>query len=130
VAVRVTVGGGFTYLNPGDATTEQEEGMLERWPADSLRAVVLKAGHHGSRTSSGRRWLAAVSPRLAVISAGAGNPHGHPHPKVLRRLEAAGVDRVWRTDRDGDLCVEVRPDGAWRVRGEEGWRPGAAASGA
>lgn len=128
VAVRVTVGGGFAYLNPGDATADQEEGMLERWPADSLRAVVLKAGHHGSRTSTGRRWLEAVAPRLAVVSAGAGNPYGHPHPEVLRRLEAAGVGRVWRTDRDGHLCLEVAPDGAWRVRGEKRWRPGAAAA--
>jgi competence protein ComEC len=72
VAVRVRIGEGFVYLNTGDASVEQEAAILARWPRDSLRAILLKVGHHGSRTASSSDWLEAVRPSLAVISAGPG----------------------------------------------------------
>lgn len=122
VSIRLSVGGGFAYVNPGDASVEGERRMLARWPADSLRAIMLKAGHHGSRSSTGAAWLAAVRPRLVVVSAGPGNRYGHPHGATLRRLREAEVERVWRTDRDGTLCVEARRDGRWRIEGERSWR--------
>lgn len=123
VAVRVRLAPGFAYLNTGDGGVAEEAGILARWPADSVRGIVMKAGHHGSRTSGGTAWLEAVRPGLVVVSAGAGNRYGHPHPEALARLRGAGIDRVWRTDRAGTLCLEVRPDGRWRIRGEERWRP-------
>jgi competence protein ComEC len=79
-----------------------------------LRSPVLKVGHHGSRHATGRAFVDAVAPRLALVSAGAGNPFGHPSPEVVARLAAAGADLA-RTDRDG--AVEVWSDGtvlAWR----------------
>lgn len=124
--LRVTVGGGFVYLNTGDATSADELALLERWPPDSLRADLLKIGHHGSRTATDPRWLAAVRPAVAVISAGRGNAYGHPHPLVLLRVRGAPVGRVWRTDRHGTLCLEVERDGRWRIQGEAGWRAPAA----
>lgn len=124
VSVRVRLAGGFRYVNTGDAPVAAEHGLLARWPADSLRAELMKVGHHGSRSSTGRAWLGAVRPDVAVISAGRGNRYGHPHPAVLRRLEDAGVEEVWRTDRRGELCLEIEPDGRWRIRGEAGWRGG------
>lgn len=120
LAVRVRVEPSFVYVNTGDAGAGQEREILDRWPADSVRAEVLKVGHHGSRTASSRSWLAAVRPSVAVVSAGTGNPYGHPHPATLARLRA-GARRVWRTDLEGTFCAEVRPDGRWRIRGEEGW---------
>jgi competence protein ComEC len=119
---RITVGDAFVYLNTGDATTADELTLLEAWPGDSLRADLLKIGHHGSRTATDPAWLDAVRPELVVISAGRGNAYGHPHPRVLDRLRTAGVPRVWRTDRDGTLCIEVAADGHWRVEGERTWR--------
>lgn len=112
----------FSYVNTGDASAEQEAAMLARWTADSLRADVLKAGHHGSRSSSAPAWIAGLDPRVVVISAGAGNRYGHPHAATLRRLRGADVPRVWRTDREGTMCVEVRPGGDWRLEGEARWR--------
>lgn len=123
VAVRVRVGDQGVYVNTGDAPRAGERAILARWPPDSLRTILLKVGHHGSRTSTGRAWLEATRPAVAVISSGAGNRYGHPHPGTLRRLRASGVPRLWRTDRDGTLCVSVRPDGRWRIDGEPGWRP-------
>lgn len=126
LSFRLTVAGRFRYVNTGDATMDEEAALLAGWPGDSLRADVLKVGHHGSRTSSGRVFLRTVAPALAVVSAGARNRYGHPHPDVLARLDASGVERIWRTDRHGTLCVEIGRDGRWRVRGEQEWRaPGA-----
>lgn len=122
VALRIRVPPSFVYLATGDAGSDRESAIVDRWPADTLRADVMKVGHHGSRGSTSRRWLRTVRPRVAVVSAGAGNRHGHPHPATLARIRDAGVE-LWRTDRDGTFCAEVRRDGRWRIRGEERWRP-------
>jgi competence protein ComEC len=120
LAARVTVNG-FVYVNTGDATAAEELALMARWPGDSLQADVLKIGHHGSRSSTDPAWLRSTRPALALISAGRGNTYGHPHATVLRRLREASVPRVWRTDRDGTLCVEIERHGRWRIRGEEPW---------
>jgi len=120
VAFRLRIGN-FAYVNPGDASSEEEAWLLARWPADSLQAILLKVGHHGSRGSSSDPWLAAVAPRVAFVSAGAGNRYGHPHAAALERLRRAGTGRIWRSDREGTLCVAVRPDGSWRMPGGP-WR--------
>ncbi|MFQ5690301.1 MAG: ComEC/Rec2 family competence protein, partial [Gemmatimonadota bacterium] len=70
---------------------------------------------HGSRTSSSLAWLEAVRPRIAIISAGARNTYGHPHRATLARLDSARIPRVWRTDREGTLCLTVSESGGWRV---------------
>lgn len=116
MAVRVRIGAEFVYLNSGDAPARAEAEILSRWPADSLRADLLKLGHHGSRTSSSLAWISTTRPGVAVISSGAGNRYGHPHAATLARLDSAAVPSVWRTDRLGTLCVEVERDGEWRLR--------------
>jgi competence protein ComEC len=97
-----------TILLPGDAEKEAERAILAENSEDSLRADVLKIGHHGSKNSTMPDFLAAVKPRVAIISAGEENPYGHPSPELLERLEAARV-RVLRTDRDG--AIHVLTDG-------------------
>lgn len=116
VVLRMRTGAGFALVAAGDATFAQEFRILAAWPADSLRADVLKVAHHGSAGSTSPAWLEAVRPELAVISAGRRNPYGHPAAVTLSRIRAAGA-RVWRTDRDGTLCLEVAGDGTWRERG-------------
>jgi len=120
LVVRVSLAG-FRYVNPGDATAVEETHILRSWPRDSLRADLLKVGHHGSRTSTSAAWLSAVRPKVAVISAGRGNRYGHPHSEVIARLDAAEVPVVWRTDRTGSLCIEIRRDGKWRIDSESAW---------
>ncbi|GAB2987591.1 ComEC/Rec2 family competence protein [Amycolatopsis acidiphila] len=68
-----------------------------------LHAEVLKVPHHGSRFSN-PRFLAAVAPRLALISVGAGNSYGHPSKSTVDSLVADGA-LVTRTDTDGDTAV-------------------------
>jgi competence protein ComEC len=111
LSVRV---GRVRFLLVGDAEGPEERWVLDRAArdpsvAEALRADVLKVGHHGSGTSTTAPFLAAVRPRLAVISVGAGNTYGHPSADVLRRLRAAGA-LVLRTDQSGP--VVVRSDGA------------------
>lgn len=95
--------GAFSGLFPGDLGTEQELRFQEQWRPVSL----LKVGHHGSRNSSGTAFLEALSPRAAVISCGAENSYGHPHPETLARLEEAG-SQVYRTDRQGAVRFQLR----------------------
>ena len=65
------------------------------------------AGHHGSKSSSCEEFLRATAPELALISAGANNPYGHPAPETLDRLEALG-SQVRRTDQEGSVTVSLR----------------------
>jgi competence protein ComEC len=92
---------GRRVLLAGDLEARGEGALVGRW-GDGLRAEVLKVAHHGSGGSSGAGFLAAVGARLALVSAGAGNPYGHPAPAALARL-SRGRSAVLRTDRDGCL---------------------------
>jgi competence protein ComEC len=101
-----------SFLLVGDAESHTEGALLAR--GVDVRADVLKVGHHGSRTSSSAAFLRAVAPKLAVISAGAGNRFGHPHPEVRERLRAASIAML-NTAETGSVTVET--DGAeLRVR--------------
>ncbi|HEX8693255.1 MAG TPA: DNA internalization-related competence protein ComEC/Rec2 [Longimicrobium sp.] len=104
--------GGFAALLTGDAPAWVEE-RLAALHGERLRAQVLKAGHHGSATSSSDAFLAAVRPALAVISCGRRNEYGHPSPAVVARMRRRGVE-VARTDEDGTVVVRVEAGGAWR----------------
>ena len=68
------------------------------------RLDLLKVAHHGSRTATTQAFVDAVRPKIAIASAGAGNPYGHPAKSTLDRLAAAGA-RVLRTDQDGTVSV-------------------------
>jgi beta-lactamase superfamily II metal-dependent hydrolase len=70
-----------------------------------LKANVLKVPHHGSATSSSAELLAAVSPSIAVISAGAVNRFGHPNPDVLARLKATGANVLELAKRGGTIVT-------------------------
>lgn len=95
-------------LLPGDIEKQAEREIVAETPGDGLRADVLKVGHHGSKNSTMEEFLERVRPQIAVVSAGAENPYGHPSPEALERLEQAGV-RVLRTDRSG--AIHVLTDG-------------------
>ena len=89
-----------TILLTGDASEKVEEAVVHAHP--HLQFSILKAGHHGSRTSSGEALLKLVQPRLAFISCGKHNHYGHPSPETLARLKATGAI-IFRTDQDGQI---------------------------
>lgn len=96
--------GRTAVLFAGDAEPEAEDRLVGGSAHRSLRATVLKVGHHGGRHSSTRRFLEAVSPRAAVISCGANNVYGHPAAETLRRLDDARAE-VFRTDLGGEITL-------------------------
>jgi len=99
VVSRLTYGS-TTVLLTGDMERPLENQLIAS--GEDLHADILKAGHHGSKTSTSDELLRAVAPRIAVISVGKKNPYGHPHQEVLDRLRAFGI-QTFRTDLDGDV---------------------------
>ena len=97
--------GRWTAMLTGDVERDAESMLARR----DVAADILKVAHHGSRTSTSPAMLAAVHPRLALISCGRHNMFGHPHAATLESLRLAAV-RAWRTDLSG--CVEVDLGGA------------------
>ena len=94
----------FHMLLTGDAGQRTEDRLLVT--GATLRADVLKVGHHGSSSATSSAFVAAVAPRFAVISVGRDNLFGHPTPTTLATLTAAHV-AVLRTDRDGAVTITV-----------------------
>jgi competence protein ComEC len=101
--------GEISFLFTGDAEAAVEERMVQRF-GDGLASTVYQVGHHGSSTSTSPAFLAAVSPTVAVYSAGADNPYGHPHAEVVEELVQAGVD-LYGTDVHGTIAVTVPRQG-------------------
>ncbi len=94
--------GAETFLLPGDIEKRAENELVtEQAP---LAADFLKVPHHGSRTSSTEDFVAAVAPKVAVVSVGEDNQFGHPVDAVVQRYLDAGV-RFLRTDKDGAVTA-------------------------
>ncbi len=88
--------GKTSVLLEGDAQAATERQML----SEELHSDLLKVGHHGSKTSTTPRFLAAVAPTYAIISVAHHNPYGHPKMEILHRLQDGHI-RTFRTDAMG-----------------------------
>lgn len=95
--------GKTSVLFTGDIEAAQETELVFRGVA--LDADILKVAHHGSKSSSTGRFLDAVDPAYAIISAGRENRYQHPHTEVVSRLEERGI-AIMRTDTTGDIVFE------------------------
>ena len=95
--------GETSFLFTGDMETGAERDLLDS--GADVRATVLKAGHHGSDTSTSYQFLRAVMPQYTVISVGEGNSYGHPSDEVLSRFRDAGTE-VYRTDMQGHIIAK------------------------
>lgn len=93
-----------SLILPGDAGPSVEAALAPSLAPAVLR--VLKAGHHGSRSSSTPAFLDAAAPAVVLASAGRANRHGHPDPDVIDRVLARGA-AFYRTDRDGAIAVDT-----------------------
>lgn len=94
--------GDKSFLFAGDAEELSEEEMLDK--NLDLSADVLKVGHHGSKSSTSQKFLNAVNPKYAVISAGMDNDYGHPTQTVMDRLKNKNI-AVYRTDESGTIIL-------------------------
>ena len=92
------------FLLTGDIEGEAEAQLVQS--GKDLRSDVLKVPHHGSQTSSARKFLEAIEPSYALFTVGFRNIFNLPSPKVLSRYESAGCG-ILRTDRDGSVMFET-----------------------
>jgi competence protein ComEC len=109
--------GEHRVLIMGDANLETERHLLKQ-PAE-LRAALIRVGHHGAADATGENFLAAVRPKIAIVSVNRDNVRGYPGAEVLSRLTRRGA-AVFRTDESGDIAVELPKDGSLKVQTEKG----------
>ncbi|MFO7959996.1 MAG: DNA internalization-related competence protein ComEC/Rec2 [Nitriliruptoraceae bacterium] len=95
---------GARVLLTGDIGLEAQSDLLAG-PPRRLAADVLAVPHHGARTTD-PAFLAAVGAEVALVSVGADNQYGHPHPDTLAAMKALGT-QVRRTDLHGTVVVTV-----------------------
>ena len=94
---------GYKFMFMGDASITTEKEILEKYNLSDID--VLKVGHHGSRTSSGKEFINEINPRYSVISVGKNNRYGHPNKEVLDNLKNS---KIYRTDTDGSIMFKIK----------------------
>ncbi|MSU55083.1 MAG: MBL fold metallo-hydrolase [Candidatus Taylorbacteria bacterium] len=97
--------GNTSIMFTGDSPQNVEQ-YLVLLDGKNLKSDVLKAGHHGSRTSSSEEFVGFVSPSYAVISDKKGNSYGHPHKETLETFDKFGI-KVLRTDQVGTVVMKL-----------------------
>ena len=93
----------YKFLFMGDAGVEVEEELIQKYNLKNID--VLKVGHHGSKTSSGKEFINEVNPKHSIISVGKNNRYGHPNKEVLNNLEQS---KIYRTDQDGSIMFKIK----------------------
>lgn len=101
VVVKITYGD-TSFLLQGDAESKVENYLLNS--QSDIDVDVLKLGHHGSNTSSNEKFLAAVSPKITVISSGYDNTYNHPNDDVLNRIDNVETD-TFVTSLHGNISI-------------------------
>lgn len=118
--------GDSSFLFMGDAEFEEEEELLQMFADvdDTLDVDVLKAGHHGSYSSSSNEFIAEVTPQWTVISCGMDNQYGHPHNTTLYNLADYESD-LFRTDIQGTIiCTTNGTSYEWNKQETQNWKSG------
>jgi competence protein ComEC len=93
VVLKLTYGQ-TSVLLPGDAEGAQEADLVDRYGSE-LQSTVLRAAHHGSKSSSTEAFLDAVNPQAVVITSAYDSQYGHPDEVVLERLAERGLPTYW-----------------------------------
>ena len=98
------------FMFTGDAETEVENEVLEKYSKEKLDIDILKVGHHGSNTSSSINFLKTLTPTISVIEVGKDNKYGHPTEKTLTSLKEVG-SKIYRTDINNNIVISVSLSG-------------------
>lgn len=104
--------GDTCFLLTGDSPSKIEEYLIGQYK-ESLECEVLKAGHHGSRTSTSKEYLHFVKPEYAIVSAGKDNSYGHPHQEVVENLEAVSA-KILKTFDEGTTQMVSNGKKVWQ----------------
>ncbi len=124
---RIQLASGETVFTTGDAGFRAENWLMNNDPEFIYPVTYLKVGHHGSRHSTSSAFLAALQPKIALVSVGKKNSYGHPHRELLDRL---GNTNIRRTDQYGDWTSTslflIQAKNYLGFDSEESTRPGTA----
>ena len=104
--------GNTSFMLTGDAPQEIEDYLVETYGAQ-LDSDLLKLGHHGSKTSTSDKWLDAVTPQYAIVSASLDNRYGHPHQDVMQRVFQRNI-QTSHTGTDGTITFYSDGINVWR----------------
>ena len=96
---------GYKFIFMGDAGVEKEKDILDKYNLSNID--VLKVGHHGSKTSTSKKFIDEIKPKYSIISVGKNNRYGHPNKKVLDTLNDS---KIYRTDQDGSIMFKIKYD--------------------
>lgn len=99
--------GNENFIFTGDAEKEAENDMIKN--NFNLKASVLKVGHHGSNTSTTKKFLEKVSPKFSIISVGK-DRNKLPKENIIKRIKKSGSE-VYRTDIYGTVILRTNGDG-------------------
>lgn len=91
------------FLFMGDASVVEEQDLIEKYNLNDID--VLKAGHHGSKTSSSKTFVDEISPKYSIISVGKNNRYGHLNDSVLDNLEDSKIFRIYQ---DGSVMFKIK----------------------
>lgn len=92
-----------SFLLTADASSQIEEAVATKY---DVATTVLKAGHHGSSTSSSLAFLQKVKPQAVILSYGKDNSYGHPHSEVMANIKTIGA-KAFSTAQDGTITVKT-----------------------
>ncbi len=101
----------FSVLLTGDIEKDAEMTLVETYKS-VLKSVIMKAAHHGSKTSNTEEFIETVEPKIVVIPVGEANPFHMPSKAVLERLFERHI-RVLRTDKDGAIMITTDGKHIW-----------------
>jgi len=96
--------GETSFLLSGDAEDDQEAYLIDTYGSE-LQSTVLKAGHHGSSSSSSGPFIDAVEPQAVIISSAYDSQYGHPTEAVLERFADRSIPAYW-TATHGNIVLE------------------------
>ena len=99
--------GKTSFLMTGDIEKAVEKQILTNYP--DLKTTILKAAHHGSKTSSHDDFINTIKAKVGIISVGANNSYNHPSAEVVEALRNSGMD-LYRTDINGTVTIECAED--------------------
>ena len=94
------------FLFMADASIKRENDILDMYNLNDID--FLKVGHHGSNTSSSKKFIDSINPKYSLISVGENNRYGHPKEAVLDILKDS---KIYRTDKDGSVEIRLNKNG-------------------
>lgn len=106
----------FSMLFTGDIEEKAEQALISKYSnTDILKSTILKAAHHGSKSSSTEKFLNFVKPQITLIGVSQNNKYGHPSKIILERLNKLN-SRIYKTSENGEITIKVRNSRNYKIK--------------